>query len=163
MRLVLEKGYPVPAETPTGQVTVKINKNKPVIKKFKKVNSMNKSKLVYSTEFGRICPECSKPVSACVCKKNKSNEMKGTLRHYPDDGIIRIMRETKGHGGKTVTKLSNISIDNNLLKELVKQLKNRCGTGGTIKDDEIIIQGDHRQAILDELIGQGYRAKIAGG
>jgi translation initiation factor 1 len=84
-------------------------------------------------------------------------------RKFPDDGIIRIMRETKGHGGKTVTIIGNISIGNSKLKELAKQIKNHCGTGGTIKDGVIIIQGDHRQAILDELARQGYRAKVSGG
>ena len=124
---------------------------------------MTNSRLVYSSASGRICPECGNPVSSCTCKKKKDVKTEKPARSYPADGIIRIMRDTKGHGGKTVTKLSNISIDNSRLKELAKQLKNRCGTGGTIKHGEINIQGDHRQAILEELTRQGYRAKIAGG
>jgi len=124
---------------------------------------MTNSRLVYSSASGRICPECGNPVSTCICKKGKDSITEKNTRRFPDDGIIRIIRETKGHGGKTVTIIGNIPIDNNRLKELAKQLKNRCGTGGTIKDSEIIIQGDHRQVILEELAKQGYRAKISGG
>jgi translation initiation factor 1 len=124
---------------------------------------MTNSRLVYSSGSGRICPECGNPVLSCTCKKIKEGKPEKNTRRFPDDGIIRIMRETKGHGGKTVTIIGNISIDNNQLNDLAKQLKNRCGTGGTIKDKEIIIQGDHRQVILHELTKQGYIAKIAGG
>ncbi len=124
---------------------------------------MTNSRPVWSSESGRICPECGNPVSSCTCKKKKDLKTEKNLRNFPDDGIIRIMRETKGHGGKTVTIIGNISIDNSKLKDMAKQLKNRCGTGGTIKDNEIIIQGDHREVILQELTKQGYRAKIAGG
>ncbi len=124
---------------------------------------MTKSRLVWSSESGRICPECSKPVSSCTCKKKKNNEVKKSVRKYPDDGVIRIMRETKGHKGKTVTVIGNISLKESELKEFAKKLKTRCGTGGSVKDGEIFIQGDHRQVILDEIIKQGYRAKLAGG
>jgi translation initiation factor 1 len=124
---------------------------------------MTNSKPVWSSESGRVCPECGSPVSSCTCKKKKDAKTVKNVRDFPDDGIIRIIRETKGHGGKTVTIIGNIPFDNSRLKELAKQLKNRCGTGGTIKDNEIIIQGDHRQVIHDELIRQGYRAKITGG
>ena len=124
---------------------------------------MTKSKLVWSSESGRICPECSKPVSSCSCKKKKDNKIKKPARNYPDDGIIRIMRETKGHKGKTVTVIGNTPFKNRDLKEFAKKLKILCGTGGSIKNDEIFIQGDHRQVILSEIIKQGYKAKLAGG
>lgn len=124
---------------------------------------MTKSRLVWSSESGRICPECGKPVSACVCKKNKKNESKKSARKYPDDGVIRVIRETKGHKGKTVTVIGNIPLKDGELKEFAKKLKTRCGTGGSIKDSEILIQGDHRQVVLDEIIQQGYKAKLAGG
>ena len=123
---------------------------------------MTKSRLVWSSESGRICPECSKPVSSCICKMKK-NETNKPDRKYPADGIIRIMRETKGHNGKTVTVIVNTPFKENELKEFAKKLKARCGTGGSVKDSEILIQGDHRQTILDELVKQGYRAKLAGG
>ncbi len=122
---------------------------------------MTKSRLVYSSESGRICPDCGKPVFSCICKKkNKTDDRAG---NYPEDGIIRIMRETKGHKGKTVTVIGNIPLKRDDLKEFAKKLKTRCGTGGSVKGGEIIIQGDHRQTILDELTGQGFKAKLAGG
>ena len=124
---------------------------------------MTKSRLVYSSEKGRICPGCGKPVSSCVCKKKKTNNDSAAVRNYPDDGVIRITRETKGHKGKTVTRVGNIHLGESGLKDFARRLKTRCGTGGSIKDSEIIIQGDHRQVILDEIIKQGYRAKLAGG
>ena len=124
---------------------------------------MTKSRLVWSSESGRICPECSKPVSTCICKKKKKGESDNLSRNYPADGVVRIMRETKGHNGKTVTIIGNTPFKENELKEFAKKLKARCGTGGSVKDGEIIIQGDHRQTILDEIVKQGYKAKLAGG
>jgi translation initiation factor 1 len=121
---------------------------------------MTNSRAVWSSESGRVCPDCGNPVTSCACKRGKTEK---NPRNFPDDRIIRIMKETKGHGGKTVTIIGNIPIDNSRLELLAKQLKSRCGTGGTIKDGEIIIQGDHREVILQELAKQGYRAKIAGG
>ena len=82
---------------------------------------MTKSRLVWSSESGRICPDCSKPVSSCICKKKKKNEGSEATRSYPEDGVIRIMRETKGHKGKTVTIIGNIPLKNNDLKEFAKK------------------------------------------
>ena len=128
-----------------------------------RIDKMAKSRLVWSSESGRICPECSKSVSSCACKKKKNNGTKKPARNYPDDGFIRIMRETKGHKGKTVTVIGNTPFKDSELKEFAKKIKARCGTGGSVKDGEIFIQGDHRQVILDELTRQGLKAKIAGG
>lgn len=123
---------------------------------------MTESRLVWSSDSGRICPECCKPVSSCICRKKKK-ESENPARKYPDDGIIRVMRETKGHKGKTVTIIGNTPFKENELKEFTKKLKARCGTGGSIKNNEILIQGDHRQVILDEIVKHGYKAKLAGG
>jgi translation initiation factor 1 len=73
------------------------------------------------------------------------------------------MRETKGHKGKTVTVIRNAPFKDSELKEFSKKIKACCGTGGSAKDGEIIIQGDYRQVILDELTRQGFKAKLAGG
>jgi translation initiation factor 1 len=81
----------------------------------------------------------------------------------PADGIIRIRREVKGRGGKTVTVASGFRLDEDRLKQLSAQLKRRCGTGGSIKDGEILIQGDHRETVLAELKNKGFAAKLAGG
>ena len=79
------------------------------------------------------------------------------------DGIVRIQREVKGRKGKTVTTVSGFQVDPLELKNLATELKRRCGTGGSIKDGIIIIQGDHREALIAELKSRGFKAKIAGG
>ena len=120
---------------------------------------MDNSRLVYSTETGKICPLCQKPFSKCTYKKKKS-------RSQPNikiDGIIRIQREVKGRKGKTVTTVSAFQLADDELKNLAAQLKRKCGTGGSVKDGIIIIQGDHRDTLLSELKKQGYTAKLAGG
>ena len=120
---------------------------------------MENSRLVYSTESGKICPFCQKPVSKCTCKKKKSQSHHNTKI----DGIIRIQREVKGHKGKTVTAISGFQINHTEIKKLATDLKRRCGTGGSVKDGVIIIQGDHRETLLSELVKRGFKAKIAGG
>jgi translation initiation factor 1 len=127
-----------------------------------KVSEMN-SRLVYSTETGSICRKCGKPAVACKCKKKKQATPNRPQSGYPDDGIVRIRREVKGRKGKTATVIIGISLNNGDLKQFAKELKQRCGAGGSVKDGTIIIQGDHRKAILGELRKQGYHAKIAGG
>lgn len=112
-------------------------------------------RLVYSSDSGRICPECSRPVNGCVCRK-KSSQPAG-------DGIVRIRRESKGRGGKTVTVISGILLPEDGLKEIATLLKKRCGTGGTVRDSNIEIQGDHRELLLAELTVRGYKVKLAGG
>jgi translation initiation factor 1 len=120
---------------------------------------MNDSHLVYSTETGPICPKCNRPRSKCVCKKAKPK-----LAHRdPGDGIIRIQRETKGRKGKGVTAVYGLQGTEADLKKIASTLKNRCGTGGSVKDGVIIIQGDHRETLKAELTKQGYRVKLAGG
>jgi translation initiation factor 1 len=120
---------------------------------------MDNSRLVYSTETGQVCPACQKPVSKCACKKKKSRPQ----TNIKIDGTIRIQREVKGRKGKTVTTVSGFQFTADELKNLAAQLKRRCGTGGSVKDGIIIIQGDHRDALLSELKKQGYSAKLSGG
>jgi translation initiation factor 1 len=119
---------------------------------------MNNSRLIYSTESGKICPSCQKSISECTCKKKKSRSQ--TSIKY--DGIIRIQREVKGRKGKTVTTVSAFQLADDELKNLATQLKRLCGTGGSVKDGVIIIQGDHRDTLVTELINRGFKAKIAG-
>ncbi len=121
------------------------------------------SHLVYSTDTGRICPKCEKPAVDCKCKQKKSAATHLTQSGYPDDGIVRIRRETKGRKGKTATVIVGIPLDDRDLKLFAKALKQRCGTGGSVKNGTIAIQGDHRQTLLDEIKKRGYNAKIAGG
>jgi translation initiation factor 1 len=124
---------------------------------------MNDNRLVYSTETGRICSACGKPVSACVCKKKKAVKAHKRQTSYPNDGTIRIQREVKGRKGKTVTVVFGLPLENEKLKQFAKALKGRCGAGGSVKDGLIIIQGDHRQTLLDEIKKHGYKVKLAGG
>ena len=120
---------------------------------------MDNSRLVYSTESGKICPTCQQPVSKCICKKKKSKS-KANIKL---DGIIRVQREVKGRKGKRVTTISGFQLDDDELKDLATQLKRRCATGGSVKDGVIIIQGDHRETLIAELKNRGFKAKIAGG
>ena len=121
---------------------------------------MDNSRLVYSTESGRICPSCGRPAKKCTCKKKKAEKKPSA---YPNDGIVRIRREVKGRKGKTVTAVFGIPLADRKLKQFAKILKQTCGTGGTVKDNIIIIQGDHRKTLLNEIKKQGYTVKLAGG
>ena len=120
------------------------------------IENMSDSRLVYSTESGRICPACAKPDSECSCENKRSIPS-------PGDGIIRIRREIKGRKGKTATIVYGFQLDDKEMKEIAAQLKRACGTGGSVKDGEIVIQGDHRGILKTELSNRGYRVKLAGG
>ena len=111
--------------------------------------------MVYSTERGLVCPKCRLPTSACRCGKEEPAP--------PGDGIVRVRRETKGRGGKTVTTVSGVPLGAEAVRNLASDLKRRCGTGGTVKDGVIEIQGDHRETIVSELSRRGFTAKPAGG
>ena len=115
----------------------------------------NQYATVYSTEHGKMCPKCSKPISRCKCKLKKSSPIK--------DGIIRVSRETKGRKGKGMTLVSGASVTLDELKQLAKHLKQKCATGGSVKDGVIEIQGDHRDLVVEELIKLGHKAKRVGG
>lgn len=114
-----------------------------------------KSVLVYSTGDGAVCHGCGLPSSRCSCRKD------GTPPR--GDGIVRVSRETKGRKGKGVTLISGVPLDGQGLAALAKDLKQRCGAGGTVAGGVIEIQGDHRDRLLEELQGRGYRVKKAGG
>ena len=120
-----------------------------------KKNSPSVSSLVYSTEHGRTCPKCEKPLAQCNCGQKKTTT-KG-------DGIVRVSRETKGRKGCGVTLITGLPMVEPELTGLAKQLKQRCGSGGTVKNGVIEVQGDHRDVVLAELIRLGYQAKKAGG
>jgi translation initiation factor 1 len=121
---------------------------------------MNNTRLVYSTESGRICPSCGHPSARCICKKKKTVKKQPV---YSKDGIVRIRREVKGRKGKTVTAVLGFPLDDKKLYQFSKTLKRLCGTGGTVKEGAILIQGDHRETLLKEIKQQGYTVKIAGG
>jgi len=124
---------------------------------------MKNTRPVYSTETGRICPECGRAASQCSCQKKKSGGADSRPAGYPKDGVVRIQRETKGRKGKTVTTISGLPLEERELQDLARRLKQCCGAGGSIVNGVIEIQGDHRKAILEEIRRQGYPAKLAGG
>jgi translation initiation factor 1 len=117
------------------------------------------SRLIYSTEKGRICPDCGRPVKKCTCTHDNSRSQADQKL----DGMLRINRETKGRGGKTVTTVSGFAENDNVIKKLASKLKNLCGTGGSVKYGVILIQGDHRKVVKTELEKQGFKVKLAGG
>lgn len=110
--------------------------------------------LVYSTESGRMCPDCRQPVAQCICRAQTVPQ---------GDGIVRVSRETKGRGGKAVTLVKGVLLDTAGLTELGKKLKNACGSGGTVKDGVIEVQGDHCDRVVELLKAQGHTVKRAGG
>jgi len=111
--------------------------------------------LVYSTELGRMCPQCRQPSAACVC---------GNAPPRPaGDGIVRVSRETKGRGGKAVTLVRGLTLDDAALLALGKRLRSACGAGGTQKDGVIEVQGDHIDRLVVLLQAEGWRVKRAGG
>jgi translation initiation factor 1 len=81
----------------------------------------------------------------------------------PADGLVRVQRETKGRGGKSVTVVKGLALEAAALALLAKQLKAACGSGGTVKDGVIEVQGDHVEAVMASLQKQGHRVKRAGG
>ncbi|OED42673.1 translation initiation factor EF-1 [Endozoicomonas sp. (ex Bugula neritina AB1)] len=101
------------------------------------------SKLVYSTDIGRI--------------KEESKEQ--TI----GDGNVRVRSEKKGRGGKVVTVISGLPLVGNDLKAYAKTLKKRCGGGGSVKDGNIELQGDHVDVMVNALKKDGYDAKRSGG
>ena len=111
--------------------------------------------LVYSTEHGKMCPACRKPVADCICSRNTAKPA--------SDGIVRVSRETKGRNGKGVTLVKGLTLDALALAQLGKQLKTACGSGGTVKDGVIEIQGDHCERVIEALKKQGWVVKRAGG
>ncbi|KAA0010442.1 translation initiation factor Sui1 [Billgrantia pellis] len=114
--------------------------------------------LVYSTEHGDICPDCRSPLAECRCAALAEQERIAAL-----DGIVRIRRETSGRKGKGVTTVSGVPLPDAELKALAKTLKQRCGTGGSLRNGILEIQGDHRETLKAELERHGYRVKLAGG
>lgn len=117
--------------------------------------------LVYSTEHGKICPECQKPESECRCRKKKKKPAQEP--EIIKDGIIRLLRQTKGRKGKGVTLVSGFDKSEDELKKIAKILKQKSGSGGTVKSGIIEIQTDNREILKKELESMGFKVKISGG
>ncbi len=107
----------------------------------------NSSGLVYSTDSGRMCPACRHPVAACTCKQQ--------ARAPAGDGTVRVSRESKGRGGKVVTLVRGLALTEPELSALGKRLRSACGSGGTVKDGVVEVQGDHAERLLALLKAEG--------
>ena len=115
----------------------------------------SKGNAVYSTDQGRLCPQCHRAVASCVCGSQRPSHV--------GDGIVRILRETKGRGGKAVTVINGLPVSPEELKAIAKTLKQKCSVGGAIKDEQIEIQGDQRATCKSTLEHLGFTCKLAGG
>jgi len=111
--------------------------------------SKNKSRTVWSTDAGDMRKQANKQVFI------KSLP--------PQQQTAYLQRETKSRGGKTVTLVKNLVLSQDDMKALAKILKSTCGSGGTVNDNNIEIQGEHREKIAAILKKMGYKVKIAGG
>jgi translation initiation factor 1 len=120
-------------------------------------------RLVYSTDGGRInaCSRCGLPYKQCRC--DQSPDEHGSNLPKKSEGIVRIMRDRKHRGGKTVTVITGIPASDEVVTVLAQQLKKLCGSGGTVKDGVIEIQGDHCDKVQARLTTLGYKVKRAGG
>ncbi|MDX8404336.1 MAG: translation initiation factor [Mariprofundaceae bacterium] len=121
------------------------------------------NRVVYSTEHGQIGKAMEKP--SAKNKHNKSKKLRAPSTHIinPAKQGVRIRRESKGRGGKCVSVIDGLPLEDKGLKALLKKLKNQLGTGGTLKGGNIEIQGDHREKLLLLLEKEGHKAKLAGG
>jgi translation initiation factor 1 len=118
------------------------------------MKSSSNGGLVYSTDGGRMCPECRRPLPECGCESSAAPI---------GDGVVRVSRQTKGRGGKSVTLIKGLALDPAALALLGKQLRAACGSGGTVKDGVIEVQGDHCEQVMSELKKLGHNAKRSGG
>jgi len=112
--------------------------------------------LVYSTDGGRMCPVCRRPMAACTCGALPEALTRG-------DGVVRVSRETKGRGGKAVTLVRGLALDAAALAALGKRLRSACGAGGTAKDGVLEVQGDHVERVIEWLKQEGRTVKRSGG
>ena len=111
--------------------------------------SKNENRTVWSSEEGDLRRQRQSPSS--------------TRSLPPQQQTVYLHRESSGRGGKPVTLVKNLVLSADDLKTLAKKLKQECGTGGTVKDGVIEIQGEQRERIAEVLRRQGYKVKIAGG
>ena len=102
-----------------------------------------------------MCPGCNQPVKACRCRVAPGAPT--------GDGIVRVGRQTKGRKGKGVTTVTGVPLAGKELQALAKGLKKGCGSGGTVRDGVIEIQGDHRDALIGVLERHGWTVRRSGG
>ena len=112
--------------------------------------------LVYDSALGPVCPRCRKVRAKCRCA-----EQIAAAAPPPGDGIVRVRREVRN--GKPCTVVLGLPLRSDELLQLACRLKQSCGSGGTVKDGTIEIQGDHRDAVTQALKQAGHTVRLAGG
>lgn len=111
-------------------------------------------KLVYSTETGRHCVTCGWPLNNCQCSTRKS-----AAEPLPSRIVAKLRMEKKGRGGKTVTVVYGLPHNPAFLKDLCGELKRACGSGGTVTEDGVELQGDLRDRVREALAKKGFTVK----
>jgi translation initiation factor 1 len=124
--------------------------------------------LVYSTDGGRMCPNCRLALANCACVAGTSGTpdssgSSSTAANGTGHSIVRVNLDTKGRGGKSVTVVRGLPLNPQALAELGKRLRTACGAGGTVKDTALEIQGDHCERVICVLKEAGWTVKRAGG
>ena len=114
----------------------------------------NNARLVYSTGTGGKCHVCGWPQRDCQCSSQRA-----ATEAVPARVVAKLRTEKKGRGGKTVTVVYDLPRNAELLKELSQHLKRACGTGGTVIEDGVEIQGDLRERVRDALMKRGFVVK----
>ena len=114
----------------------------------------NNARLVYSTGTAGRCPVCGWPQRDCKCSARH-----GAKELVPARIVAKLRTEKKGRGGKTVTVVYGLPQNAEFLKELSQELKRACGTGGTIIEGGVELQGDLRERVRDVLAKRGYGVK----
>jgi translation initiation factor 1 len=112
-----------------------------------------RSRLVYSTDRGRICPRCGWPEPECKCSSRAATEsVSGKI-------VAKVRLEKQGRGGKSVTVIYDLPNNAKFLKELSQELKRACGTGGTVAENTVELNGDLRERVRDLLTKKGFVVK----
>src|SRR5947209_7061990 len=110
------------------------------------------------------CPTCGKRLDRCSCSAERVRRAApAPTTAVPRDGVVRLFRDKKGRGGKSVTLIAGLPGSADALEKLASELKRACGTGGTLRGDVLEIQGDFRERLHVELVRRGYKVKLAGG
>ena len=107
---------------------------------------------VYSTDAGRLCPECAAPIAACRCAA-------AGVDAVPAKVVVTLRMEKTGRGGKTVTVVAGLPRNAAFLKTLCAELKRACGSGGAVGDGTVEIQGEMRDRVRANLTARGWRVK----
>jgi translation initiation factor 1 len=117
-----------------------------------RVATRPRARTVYSTETGRLCPRCGWPVAQCRCAASLDQPV-------PERIVARLSVERARRGGKTVTVVDGLPRNTPFLDGLARELRRACGSGGTVAEGRVEIQGDQREALRRLLAGKGWTVK----